>query len=781
MKFRLKLIVLVILSALVLSCVFCACDTDASLLKRNDERYSKQITATATYGDRVSVVDVNELYTSFYRYYSYIYQYYSYGYISAEQFQQYMSNLDKTFADSNESLAKNALYVLRNIDELYKLGLNMTDKADKVQNMIANSTAKKSYDFSKVDQLEQYYVDRCNEIQSILEVVCADYSYINNAIHTANEQIESLFNDYVEEVRDEFDALNEDKDETPKGFYDIIIVSKPNRLVYEVNSNATINLAGMKVVAKYSDSEDVVIPNRFLSVTGFSASKAAEDQEITVTYGDYSKTFTVDVVTALTDRTQPTEEADEHDHDKEIADATNNNTEILAKFVFEINEDDYIKDNMTDEEYKEATRELKIARTAMKRTIDQLEKNYRTYDYYLYVAYGDQVNSAYTQKITSTVKVTYQDVLAKYDELVEKALSAYKTDKYNKSTLENSPFETIVHKNYESKDFGYYYVSHVLFQFDEDTQKKIDDFKAEKVANDEVIKAYSESLVGEITVWESNLDYKADATCEEEDCDCPRCSNYNGESITFDTLKKWFGLDSSVENDPCVSFDEAGNRTVNCTCEACPAKRYVGVLNAMDVVNALNEEIAACGDDLAKKNEVMHNYIYRYNMDPGMFSNLEKDLDYLMTPEDIDSGMVAEYEAKCEELAANGVGSYGYVVSPDYGVFFIMVTGKVGDVNEENVTKIDDDYVKLDLNYITNKYAELEEGENPVVSDGTNEITFEAGSIGYYIWQDLYSEAQSIELAKAKKAFENSIDDNSLEYFPKTYKDLIKNIEKGNA
>lgn len=778
MKFRLKLIVLVVLLALVLSFVLCACDSDMGLLKRNDERYSKQITASATYGGRVSVVDVNELYTSFYRYYSYIYQYYSYGYISAEQFQQYMSNLDQTFADSNESLAKNALYVLRNIDELYKLGLNMTDKADKVQTMIANSTVNKEYDFSKVDQLEQYYVDRCNEIQSILEVVCADYSYINNAIHTANEQMESLFDDYVEEVREEFDALIEDNDETPDGFYDIVIVSNPNRLVYEVDSDATINLAGMKVVAKYSNSEDVVIPNRFLTVTGFSASKAAEDQEITVTYGDYSKTFTVDIVTALTDRSEPVEETEEHDHDQEIADATNNNTEILAKFSFEINEEDYKKEGMSDEE---VTREIKIARIAMKRTIDQLEKNYRTYDYYLYVAYGDQVNSAYTQKITSNVKVTYQEVMDKYNELVEKALSSYKTEDYDKDTIEDSPFETIVHKNYENESFGYYYVSHVLFQFDDDTQKKIDDFKAEKVANDDVIETYAKSLVKEITVWESNREYDADATCEEEECTCPRCSNYNGESIAFDTLKKWFGLDETVENDPCVSFDADGKRTVNCTCDACPTKKYLGVVYALDVVNALNEELVACGEDLDKKNEVMYNYIYRYNMDPGMFTNLEKDLDYLMTPADIDSGMVAEYEAKCEELAASGVGSYGWVVSPDYGVFFIMVTGKVADVNEEKVTRIDENYVKLDLDYITNKHADLEDGENPVVSDGNNEITFEAGSIGYYIWQDLYSEAQSIELAKAKKAFEGAIDEDSLEYFPNTYKDLIKNIENGNA
>lgn len=781
MKFRFKLIALVMLMAIAVSAILCACNTDASLLKRNDERYSKQITATATYGDRVSVVDLNELYTSFYRYYSYIYQYYTAGYISAEQFQQYMSNLDQTFADSNESLARNALYVLRNVNELYNLGLKNTDpaKAAKVQAMRDASTANKSYDFSDVKQLEQYYVDRSNEIKAILDVVSADYSYINAAIYYANQQMQTLFDDYVDEVRSEFDALTQDEDTTPEGFTNIVIVSEPNKLVYEVDSKATISLVGMKVVAKYDDAEDVVIPNKYLSISGFDASKAATSQEITVTYGTYSKTFTIDIVAALTDRTKDAE-AEETDSEK-IAGLTENNTKILDAFVFEINENDYIKDGLTDEEYKDASRELKIARTAMKRTIDSIEKNFRSYNYYLYVGYNNQVNNAYTQKVSDSIRISYQEVLDKYNELVEKALSSYATEDYSKSTLENTPFETIVHKNYGEKAFGYYYVSHVLFKFDDETQAKIDEFKNEKVANDEVIAEFAKSLINQITVWESNPDFDKTATCDKEDCDCPRCSKYTGESVKFDTLKKWFGLDETVENDPCVKF-ENGERIVTCECDACPVKKYTRVVKAMDVVSEMETALAACGDDLAKKNEVMLDYIYKYNMDPGMFTNLGKDLDYLMTPEDIDSGMVKDYEEKCEELVTAGVGSYGWVASSDYGVFFIMVTGKVADVNDENVTAIEGtDYVKLGLNYVTNAKAELESGEKPTVYDGETEITFEAGSIGYYIWQDLYAEAQSIELKKARDAFFNQYAESGLEYFPKAYKDLIKNIKNGNA
>lgn len=781
MKFRFKLIALVILMAIAVSAILCACNTDASLLKRNDERYSKQITATATYGDRVSVVDLNELYTSFYRYYSYIYQYYSAGYITADQFQQYMSNLDQTFADSNESLGRNALYVLRNINELYNLGLNVTDsaKADKVNAMKQANTANKKYDFEKVADLEQYYIDRSNEIKTILDVVSADYSFINAAIYYANEQMQTLFDSYVEEVRDEFDALTADEDTTPEGFYDIVIVSEPNKLIYEVDSKATISLVGMKVVAKYSNSDDVVIPNNYLTVTGFDASKAATKQEITVTYGTYSKTFTVDIVTALTDRTKEAE-AEKTDSEK-IADLTENNTKILEAFSFEISEGDYIKEGMSDDEYKEASRELKIARTAMKRTVDSLEKNYRSYNYYLYVGYNNQINNAYTQRVADSIKINYRDVLAKYDELVEKALSNYATEDYSKSTLENTPFETIVHKNYSDKAYGYYYVSHVLFGFDSETQAKIDEFKNEKVANDEVVAEFAKSLINQITVWESNPDFDKSATCEKETCNCPRCSSYNGESIKFDTLKKWFGLDETVENDPCVKFVD-GVRTVVCDCDACPTKKYNAIVNAMDVVTAMESALAECGDDLAKKNEVMLDYIYRYNMDPGMFTNLGKDLNYLMTPEGMDSGMVKDYEEKCAELVTAGVGSYGWVASSDYGVFFIMVTGKVADVEDENVTVIEGtDYVKLGLNYVTNPNEESEHDVTPSAFDGDTEITFELGSIGYYIWHQLYEEAESIQLSVASNAFFAQYAESGITYNPKAYKDLMDSIKKGQA
>lgn len=775
MKFRLKLIALVLLVAVILCASLCACN----LLKRNDERYSKQITATATYGDRVSVVDVNELYTSFYRYYSYIYQYYQYGYISADQFKSYMSNLDKIFADSNESLARNAIYTLQNIERLSNIVLSNESayNADKVAAMKAASTKGKTYNFKKMDQLEQYYIDRANEIRTILDVLGEDYSYINNAIYYANNQMKSLFDKYVDEVRSEFDALSKEEDETPENYNGIELVSKPNQLVYET-STKSLNLAGLKVIATYANGDTVVIPNKYLTITGFDSSKAKDDQEITITYGTYTQKFNVDIVEAYTDRSKEAE--DEQTDSEKLAELTENNTKILDKFVFEIDEKDYLKEGLTDEEYKEASQELKIARTAMKRTVEYIKDNFRSYDYYLYVAYNEQIGSANTQQITNSVqKITQAEIMAEYEEMIEKELSAYKNSKYDKTTIENGGNSHITHKDYSNEEFGYYYVSHVLFKFDDATQAKIDEFKNEKVANDDVIAEFAKSLIGEITVWESNTEYDADAECVGEVCNCPRCANYNGEPITFDTLEKWYGLDEDFD-DPCVSYED-GVRTVVCTCPACPVNKYTGVVNALEIVNALESEINEA-KTLEEKVEILTNYIYKYNMDPGIFSNLKGNkLGYLMTPADISSGMVEDYENKCNELVKEGVGASGWVASSDYGVFFILVTGKVADIEDENVSKLEDtDYVKLGLNYVTNPSEKGHDGEKAVVVDENgNEITYELGSIGYYIWHELYEEAVSIELAKVQKAFfEQDLD---IQYYKDAYKDLIKNIENGNA
>ncbi len=766
---KFKLLILVMAVVLALTMILCSCNDDEGLFRKNAERTAKQVTANATYGGRVGIVDLNELYQSFYNYYSYLYTYYSYGYIDATTFQKYLSNLDETFADSNQSLGKSALYTLKCIETVSAHFLSNPGVSSELKEKInQTSTVDKIYDFKNVSELDRYYADRIAEIEAIL--VCnGNYTYVNQAYYYANSYMEELFDNYVDTVRSEYEQLDPEKDETPEGFIGIELVKEPSRTVYEVGEDS-VNLNGMVVNALYEEGDPVQVPNKYLSITGFDdEAKADTEQTITATYGKYSVEFTIKMVEAYTERTQE-EEEEETDADK-IASLTDDNTKMLERFSFEINEADY--DDKT---------ELKIARTAMNRLKQNLENNYRTYDYYLYVGYNSAIKSCCNNLVISDVKISQAELQNKYDTLVAEQLEGYSSTKYSSDTLDNNSTTTIVHKDYrkDGEFDGYFYVTQVLFKFNSELEDKIDEFDSEKIANNEAILNYRNSLIEEITVWLSNPDY--DGECELEECDCPRCSNYSGnEHYDFDTIEKWFGLDDSVDNDPCVSF-ENGVRTHTCSCAACPANKYTGIKKASEVIDELKAELDA-ENDIKKKYEIVEKYARIANMDSGVFTYLSNgEAGYLVTPDGIDSGYVDEFDECARELIKNGVGSYG-TCNTEYGIHFLMADYVVVDEANGDVEKIEGtDYVKLGLNYKTSLTAELEDDENPVVvDDNGNEITLEVGTIGYYLWKELYSNALTVKQSLFEKEFYKDNVEGSITYNAKAYADIVKNLQESNS
>lgn len=767
---KFKLLILVMAVVLALTMILCSCNDDEGLFRKNAERTAKQVTANATYGGRVGIVDLNELYQSFYNYYSYLYTYYSYGYIDATTFQKYLSNLDETFAESNQSLGKSALYTLKCIETVSAHFLNNPDVSAELKAKInETSTVNKNYDFSVVTELDRYYADRINEIEAIL--VCnGKYTYVNQAYYYANSYMEDLFDSYVETVRSEYEQLDPDTDETPEGYIGIELAKEPSRTVYE-EGDESINLNGMVVNALYEEGDPVQIPNKYLTITGFdSDADAGTEQTITATYGKYSVDFTITMVEAYTERTQ--EEEEEETEAEIIAGLTEDNTKKLERFSFEINEADY--DDKT---------ELKIARTAMNRLKQNLENNYRTYDYYLYVGYNSAIKSCCNNLVVSDVKITQAELQNKYDTLVAEQLEGYSSTDYSSDTLESNYTTTIVHKDYrnDSEFNGYFYVTQVLFKFNSELEDLIEEFENEKIANEQAIINYRNSLVDQITIWLSNPEY--DGECELDECDCPRCSNYSGnEHYDFDTIEKWFGLDSSVENDPCVSFDENGVRTHTCTCDVCPANKYTGIKKASEVIAELQAELDA-ESDIVKKYEIVEKYARIANMDSGVFTYLSNgEAGYLVTPNGISSGYVDEFDELARDLIKNGVvGEYG-TCNTEYGIHFLMADYIVVDESNGDVTKIDGtDYVKLGLNYRTSLTAELEDDENPVVVDGNgNEITLEVGTIGYYLWKDLYSDALTVKQSLFEKEFYKDNVDGNITYNEKAYADIVKNLQSSN-
>ena len=779
MKLKIKLVALVLILVVATALVLCACKSDDGLFRKNQERVGKQITADAVYADRVGIVTLNDLYNSYYNYYSYLYTYYQYGYIDAATFQSYLDNLDKTFSTYNENLAKDALFSLKCIEYLSDYFKTACPDQAKVAKMQEKSTVGITYDFSNVDALAKYYKDRADELKAIYS--CYDnYLYVNKAIKYANDAMQNLYDNYVEEVRAEYEAASGtiENDTTPSGYVGIELTQTPYRLVYE-KGDSELNTTGLVVKALYSEGDPVVIPVKYLTISGFDASSVSASVEISVKYGKYTQTFNVAVVDALPTKGDVT--SDEEDEDAELAELTNDNTEELKYFSFAVLESNYVKDGQSEAAHKAAIKEYKIANTAMNRVLKYLEENYRSYNYYLYLGYLSQLTDITEEIMNVNTTVSLSDVQAEYDKKVAEEIEGYYSTPYSKDSISS---DTIVHKNYEhavGDNKGYYYVTQILIGFDNDTLKKAVEFDNEKVSSEDSFKEYLYDLLPEVTAYTYNPDYDASAECELEECECPRCKNYNGEvAYEFDTIEKWYGLyEGNDFIDPCKN-NHTGE--VTCPCVACPTKKYSGKVNAMEYIQNVSDALDAC-TTMPEKVAVFNDFVNEINMDSGIFSNIKDGkIGYVMTPDGVPSGMIEEFETKCDELAANGVGSYGYTIgeyeTDKYGIHFIMVTEYVVDDANGTVTPItvksENDYVKLGLDYVTDLYAE---GDDIAVKNAEGAfIYYKPGTIGYAIATKVEANAKSVKVAEFRKDFLSNNSDK-INYYPKAYKSTVKDLQ----
>lgn len=797
------ILTVIIVVILALSTVLLAsCGT--KMFPVNEERASKQVTATVNYADRVSVVSVDELYNQFYSYYNYLYTYYQYGYISAAQFQSYMDDLDETFETSNKSLAKSALYVLCCIDTMSEMYAKELGEADpRVVAMRAASTKGHTYDFGKMSELKRFQSERIAEIEAILACY-DDYTYYNSAVRSANKDMQDRFDSYLETVKAEYAALDgTSKDTTPEGFTSITIQEKPYRLIYEVDSDATLDTRGLVVVANYAEANDehgltVEIPTKYLVISGFSASSAADDQEITVTYGQKTATFTVDIVTARPTREQAAkEDEDEEDDSKQV-----------EKFTFEVKESDYIKDGMSEAELVEARQEFKFARSAMSRLNKYLEDNYRDYNYYLYNYMVTQIRTLTEETKAAAVVLTKAELDAEYNRVLDERKAELAVNDFVKGDMDNLE-DYILQPTYEGT-YGYYYVSQVLFKFTDEQSDAISEFKSAGNANESALQHFTVNKAKEIGVWLSNPDYDKDATCELDECTCPHCKNYvlpeGAERPSYTTLDQWY---------TCAD---------DCACVACPAKKYINkeAVNVMTVIADIEAAIDAVNADATVTAnaetyretllDTINEWVYKANEDSGVFTNItNKKYGYLMTPEGVSSGMVEAFELACDALAAyngtdtydgktfaeakaelaekgvfvesaaGGVGGYAWCVS-EYGIHFVLLTAYGVDNDFGTVTNATvgtDNYNQLGLDYIVNSYDYDTAEENSLpVKDGNNVVYYANGTVAFELGSTLLKEKVSADYANFQKDFITQYEESNIQYNPKGYEYTLDKLKE---
>jgi len=756
---------LVLLMVLVLSAILIAataCNDSNGMFVKDDARDYAQVSANVTYAERDSQVTKNEVVLAVSAEYNYYYQLYyqNYGSSYAQSYAQYfIGRIEEEYDDSNESLAKTEAYTLKCLEELYKRAV---EKDASVKNV---STAKKAYDADK----------RVAEIEKILSVVSEED--LIEAVEAYNNFLQTTYFDkYRKNYEEELEKSVATK--STDGVTKVTIRQKPYVLEYEVDTES-LDKRGLIVDATYkiNGKETVVeLDSRDYTVTGFSASSEAKDQEITVTFGDLTDTFTVDIIPK-----KPTRNAKPTEEEKEVK------TEVPVRFEKDL--DSKIETARTTD-----LAEYKLLVEVKRRVFKALEDNHTSCDYWYLYYLKQQVQTCYQNLIGKEAEatVTEEKVVAEYQSRLasqEKALIEG-TSKYSEIMGGDDAKMQIVHDVSEN----YFYVYNLLFKTNED--KKIsepyDAAKATNTWSDAKLEDYFRTLSDTFEVYISNPEYDKDAECEKDSCPCVACENYKGATPGA-----------------CTAED--------CTCVACKNHRFLnkafaekyaekygvlkgedesavyvfprnenGTINVRDVMRVVQGELGDIDDTegtLADRQAMLNafiDWIYQCNDDSGMFTTLEEDkVGYGLS--DKNSSYVTEFTALSRALATGGpaadllkyevrgtgVGAYGWCYT-NYGIHFIMLSGYAYPA----------EYKKTEENLLASGYYKLP--IDAIVDLVAYDATTKEGTLRYYIREDLKSEANEKAVNDFQEAFyQVELEKNvKIEYNKKVYKDILKQYEQ---
>ncbi len=603
-----KLIALSVVLVMAVVLVFAGCSDSHSLIRPNEERSAKQATAIVSYGSRQGLVDKMNLLTSFYNYYNTIYSYYYNQIISAETFSSALSDIESTFDDANESLAKNALFKLYCIEYLGKQN-GRTNSA---------STVGKTYDFSDMTQYNAYVSDRIAELDSLLTI-----DERNEAIFAVNSSIKSQFEEYVTTVTEERAATEEEEEPTvvvPSTDYitSVEITTLPRKLTYELGE--ALSVKGMIMTVNYANTfADTAAADKFLAdntiytevsrstvtdgvrliykteidnyatvgstLPDITTQAAPAKLTIELSYGKKIAKFDINVIEARTHRTQAEEltasstttTEDTETIDDVLQYDANGKAKLLEKFSFDVVRENY-----------ETLEDYKIAKEAMARLQKNLSDNFVNYNYY-YLQQLETKLTAVCQDLATRTTVTEDDINSQFAYKVTGDLTTYSTESsYNTAVKTSYASISIAYKL--GTDTGAFFTKQILFPFNVTQNAAITALSGEKVTTDDSLQAYRENLAKQITVWLSNPDFVASEACTG-DVKCEKCNALNSDNDGDDKC------DALVENEVCggdVTVQKDADGKLLCSCPLCENYRYkIGDPEYVAYPNLSEEDIAA--------------------------------------------------------------------------------------------------------------------------------------------------------------------------------------------
>ena len=368
------------------------------------------------------------------------------------------------------------------------------------------------------------------------------------------------------------------------------------------------------------------------------------------------------------------------------------------------------------------------------------------------------------------------EVLAEYQKKLEeqKQQLLLGTSEYSDKVSGTGVKTQIVHE-----DGKVFYVYNLLFKITDDLEAKYTAFKDEKVANDEALEAYHNSLIDQTRLYVSNVEYDKDAECEEEECTCTACVNYKADA-------------TDPAPGPCTDPD--------CTCKKCPNKRFItkefaeehgiavkdDTIGIKDALDALYEDLGTVGTTDGERAAMLQKFqtwVYMLNDDEGFFTTLsDGKLGYELSMDDssyVESftelsrllayGTQAEKDAHAEyKIVGTGIGSYGYCYT-EYGIHVIMLSGyALEDSAAAGVSDLGNGLYAVAADTIVD-YASYKAADAGEYAEGT---------LAYDIKETLDENAKSEKVGAFKKAFyQKELEESVKIKYYDVYKDLIKQYQ----
>ncbi len=487
----------------------------------------------------------------------------------------------------------------------------------------ADATIDGSAEYDKIVAI--YGKDYLNkQVMSYLTV--AEYY---DAIISVNNTIQSLYDGYIADLLDQ-DRADVIRDTNLQDVESVEIVEgvKDEYYVGETAPDA----ADIKLRLTYTNGDvlDIPVTNSMIK-TDFSSEEAGEfdyniNIDVEVKEGDNYVATTLTATKKYTVVTAPVLKADTDTEDSYmdiIRYMTAAEIEAWAATA-EGKSYEYEVPSVIDVEknYRDATDAN--AKKAWEKTIEYFNDANRSVDYYYESAFESAILSAYQAEIYNEVEKEYSgDKKAVYEtEVANKILELGNIDKdaFDKLSADEKKssfikaIEDVLDKVYyvpsvDQKE-GYFYVSHLLLQFNED--------KYSSIINNEPSQEAIADYIYSTTVDELNPRFDVAFVCDGWEYvdgkrvhNAEKCSDSNADGLL------------SATKDNCKSIDYT-RRDVAAT------EVLSSLADALDGKTG-NEAVA-----------IFNEYVEKYGMDSGILS---KTNGYLMTPDENDMSWVDGFEA----------------------------------------------------------------------------------------------------------------------------------------